>query len=372
MKKAVVLFLSMILLVTHRIGVCAMEEPIKKVFIDSLVMQIDNPMAYTRSLDVYVDYENLEVCPFVEEGVVYVPLRFLFEYQGGRVKWDNQTQQVVIYYADKKYYLSDRELHVDDQTIALEYPVKSRNERSYISIVEWNDKVLKRQLSLHKDYIVLTSPQNEIPEGFWPLMDKYFRDFTGKYGELKQIYKNGLYGLADKDGNVIIEPKYDGLFYKVNKPIIVVDRDNRVSTVMTEEEEILFQVQKLPSLRWLAGEPNSLSTIGGFYGGHIPGYVYDITGERADLRVNENLVHPPYGGIPAGSTYTNGLKVETDLSGQSILKNKSGNILYTAVLPDGLRFTQNIRNDQLMIVDKDYNICAWLDLEGNLNYLSEN
>lgn|GEM_PF-2438728 len=378
MKKTIILLIMMLLINDYGTGVFAMNDNVKEVFVNSLVMQIGNPLAYTRSLDVFIDYKNTQVYPFLQGEIVYVPLRFLFEYQGGRVKWDSQTQQVTIYYLGHKYYLFNGVLQLDNQIISMEHPILMKNDRWYVPIVEWNDKILGKQLCLHENYIVLLPKGIEIPNEFWLFMDKYFRDFSSKYGELRKIFKlsddgtKRWIGLADKNGNVVIEPKYEELSYTPNRPIITKDRQTLICTVMTENEEILFQIKSSSGLTWLAGEPNSLSTIGGFYGDNINGAVYDIIGERADLRVGEELVRPPLGGVPAGSAYVNGLKVEKNEFGQFILKNKSGNILYVANLPENLQFpniyitTDIIQNDRLMIVDKENKLWGLLDLEGNL------
>lgn len=381
MKKIIVLLLIMFLINNYGTGVFAMEENLENIFVKSLVMQIDNPMAYTRSLDVYIDYEDKKVTPILENGICYVPMRFLFEYQGGRVKWNADTGSVVIYYNDSKFIWDSDKLYHGDKQINLEKSPVMYQERWYIPVLEWNDKVMNKELFFHDNYILLSPKGTEIQAEFWSLMDKYFRDFTGKYGQLHEIYefsdggRERLVGLADKDGNVIIAPKYYDLVYTPNKPIITKgftnDKSNRICTVISEDEEVLFSCTEW--LSWVRGEPLSLSYGGGFGGERSIGRTYDITGECMDLRVGENLMCPQFGEVPAGNAYTNGLQSRVNPSGKSQLVNKSGNILYEAMLPDGLFFPQRragteiiIHDDCLVIYDANNQVWGMLDLEGNL------
>ncbi len=381
MKKIIIILVFMFLTNNYGTGVFAMDKNLEDIFVKSLVMQIDNPMAYTRSLDVYIDYKDKTVTPILENGICYVPLRFLFEYQSGRVKWDANTCSVIIYYNDSKFILDDENLYHDGKQINLEKTPIMRQERWYVPILEWNDKIINKELIFHDNYILLSPKGTEIQTEFWLLMDKYFRDFSGKYGELHEIYEfsdggqERHVGLADKDGNVIIAPKYYDLIYTPNKPIITKgftsDKSNRICTVISEDGEVLFSCNEW--LSWVQDEPLSLSYGGGFGGGRTIGKTYDITGECMDLRVGENLMCPQFGEMPAGNAYTNGMQSRVDPSGRSQLVNKSGNILYEAMLPDGLFFPMYrarteiiICNDCLVIYDENNQIWGMLDLEGNL------
>jgi len=212
------------------------------------------------------------------------------------------------------------------------------------------------------------SPEGSAPsDGFWPLMDQYFRNFTGKYGELEMIFTHNdkvQCGLADADGNVVIEPKYDYLFYKPDRPIITQNRESGVFTVITEDEEILFSVEGVLDLFWLEEEPNSfMCYVDEREIGEIR--VYDIAGEQPYLRVGESFAIHSYFGA-----FCYGLSTESDQDGNSLLVNKSGNILYSAKLPEGFEFLEPWfeppQNDLMIIYDANGKEWGTLDLDGNL------
>ena len=61
-----------------------------------VVLKIGSPMAFNGKSLALVDSENQGIFPFVNEGNTYVPLRFISEGLGAKIKWDAEKKAVMV------------------------------------------------------------------------------------------------------------------------------------------------------------------------------------------------------------------------------------------------------------------------------------
>ena len=93
---AVALAFCMILLSTE---VKAQDESVNTYLAQaegSVVFKIDSPMAFNGHELTFVDNNNSNIFPFINEGKTYLPLRFISESFGTDVKWDAKSNTVTI------------------------------------------------------------------------------------------------------------------------------------------------------------------------------------------------------------------------------------------------------------------------------------
>lgn len=369
MKKTIAIILLVVFFTCFSGGGYAMEDQTQEVFIKSLIMKIGSSTSYTRSLNTYLDYQNQEVMPFIENGITYVPMRFVIEHLNGKVKWDIQTQMVKIYYDNTVYQWNGQELTLNGKQIFMESPCLLRDCRWFIPILEWNDRILGEKLTLKEDYIILSPVNVAIPDNLYPTIDKYYREYVSSHGTLLPIYKNNQAGLIDLKGEVVIEPKYRSIDVKKDKPILACTLGGE-NMVITDDESIICRIEDSNSLKWAIGNEKMIMGVKDSSGPPIPGKtatLYDITGDNVEKRVGETLLELKNGVVFA---YQNGVKVEetvlNDGSKLCVLKNLSGNALYESVLPTELKLSTQIQNDQVMILMENGEKWGWLDLDGNL------
>jgi hypothetical protein len=78
----------------------------------------------------------LDQSPVVEDGIVLVPLRGVFESLGATVSWDDETKTVFISYGENSVLLQINNNHIfkNSETIALDIPAKIINDRTMITL----------------------------------------------------------------------------------------------------------------------------------------------------------------------------------------------------------------------------------------------
>ncbi|MCK8059513.1 MULTISPECIES: stalk domain-containing protein [unclassified Fusibacter] len=93
-----------------------------------------------------------DVDPYIDSGRTLVPLRRILELMGCQVKWDQQTQSVIVnrYQDQLVFTLGEKTVLVNDRAYEMDVPLSIRNSRSFVSIrflteffggvVDWNSE----------------------------------------------------------------------------------------------------------------------------------------------------------------------------------------------------------------------------------------
>jgi len=121
---------------------------------DVVALKVDNPNAFARGAKTYVDTNNLDIKPLVQNGRTLVPVRFISENIGATVSWDDATQTVGIKTKAKHITLqlgSDK-MMVDGNAVTLDVPAQEIGGRTLIPLralvealgkeVFWDDRGL--------------------------------------------------------------------------------------------------------------------------------------------------------------------------------------------------------------------------------------
>jgi hypothetical protein len=96
---------------------------------------------------------TMEQAPFVEYGRTYVPLRIVSEQFGAQVNWNQDTRSISLIKGDTKIYMTidSHKAVINDRTIDLDAPPLLRNGRTFVPVrfvsewlggkVEWNERI---------------------------------------------------------------------------------------------------------------------------------------------------------------------------------------------------------------------------------------
>lgn len=96
---------------------------------------------------------SMEQAPFVEYGRTYVPLRIVSEQFGAQVNWNQDTRSISLVKGDTRIYMTidSYKAVINDRTIDLDAPPLLRNGRTFVPVrfvsewlggkVEWNERI---------------------------------------------------------------------------------------------------------------------------------------------------------------------------------------------------------------------------------------
>lgn len=121
---------------------------------NAVALFVDSPKAFDRSCVTYVDTNNAEVKPIVQNGRTLIPVRFVAEKFGARVGWDDATQTVTVNGSGKlvKLVIGSNIMTVNGEETVLDVPAQTINDRTLIPLralvealgktVHWDDRGL--------------------------------------------------------------------------------------------------------------------------------------------------------------------------------------------------------------------------------------
>ncbi len=121
---------------------------------NAVALFVDSPKAFDRSCVTYVDTNNTEVKPIVQNGRTLIPVRFVAEKFGARVGWDDATQTVTVNGSGKlvKLVIGSNIMTVNGEETILDVPAQTINDRTLIPLralvealgktVHWDDRGL--------------------------------------------------------------------------------------------------------------------------------------------------------------------------------------------------------------------------------------
>ncbi len=119
-----------------------------------VALKVDNPNAYAQGAKTYVDTENLDIKPIVQNGRTLVPVRFIAEKFGAEVGWEDATQTVTV---NSKagtitLQLGSNQMNVNGNITVLDVPAQEIGGRTLIPLralvealgkqVFWDDRGL--------------------------------------------------------------------------------------------------------------------------------------------------------------------------------------------------------------------------------------
>ncbi len=121
---------------------------------NAVALFVDSPKAFDRSCVTYVDTNNTEVQPIVQNGRTLIPVRFVAEKFGAKVGWDDATQTVTVNGSGKlvKLVIGSNVMTVNGAETILDVPAQTINDRTLIPLralvealgktVYWDDRGL--------------------------------------------------------------------------------------------------------------------------------------------------------------------------------------------------------------------------------------
>ncbi len=121
---------------------------------DVVALMVDNPNAYAKGTKTYVDTNNLEIQPIVQNGRTLVPVRFISEKFGATVGWEDATQTVTVQAKTTtiKLQIGSDQMDINGKAITLDVPAQTIGGRTLIPLralvealgkeVFWDDRGL--------------------------------------------------------------------------------------------------------------------------------------------------------------------------------------------------------------------------------------
>ncbi len=127
---------------------------------NSIVLTTKSPIAYVWGEREYVDPENYDVLPVIENGRTLVPVRFVAESLGAEITWNSDTQTVVIFSDDDfiSITIGKDEMILNDETIALDVPAKIENGRTLVPLRAISE-ALDMNIFYHDGFILISADE---------------------------------------------------------------------------------------------------------------------------------------------------------------------------------------------------------------------
>ncbi len=102
----------------------------------NVVLMLDSPYAVNHGKITFIDSDNHQVMPILEQDRTLVPLRFIAESMGALVQWNGETATVTIHLADDVVGLTigNSVITVNGEEKMLDIPAKTINNRTVIPL----------------------------------------------------------------------------------------------------------------------------------------------------------------------------------------------------------------------------------------------
>ncbi|MDD2433179.1 MAG: beta-propeller domain-containing protein [Clostridia bacterium] len=155
-----VVFLSPKLLVAQG-EVGDVESILQKRLDKAVVLYTGSPVALVKNVESQIDNENAEICPFIKEGRVLVPLRFLAENLAAQVKWEKQTDEVILSSEAKtvKFILGQEKMQVNGREVRIECPPEIIEGRTFVPVRAISE-ALGKKVFYDRGLIILGEKEN--------------------------------------------------------------------------------------------------------------------------------------------------------------------------------------------------------------------
>ena len=147
---------------------------------NSVMLFIGSPRAVALGNKTLVDPANLAVAPIVKDDRTLVPVRFIAESFGAKVGWDEATQTVTVEGSGKTITLviDSAEMNVDGQTVMLDVPAQTINDRTLIPLRAIVEVMGKQVFWDEKGLIVMSDQKDLVAEEDTFLIDSLIRSIT--------------------------------------------------------------------------------------------------------------------------------------------------------------------------------------------------
>lgn len=140
------------------------EQIINYIIENSIILQVNNPKTLVNGKITYIDENNLNVVPFINENNrTLVPVRFIAENSGWDVEYNANIQQVTLSKFSMRFhsinmYIDLNMLVYDDQTIIIDSAPVLNQDRTFIPLRAFVETVLEMNiLYISQDQIIIIS-----------------------------------------------------------------------------------------------------------------------------------------------------------------------------------------------------------------------
>ena len=101
---------------------------------NAVALAIDKPISYVNWQRKLIDEENVEVTPFIENDLTYVPVRFLSEAFGAGVEWTDGKAYIDLNGEIMVFTPGSTEVEYGGARVDVEAPLINRNERIFVPL----------------------------------------------------------------------------------------------------------------------------------------------------------------------------------------------------------------------------------------------
>lgn len=187
----------------------------KELLSDKLSMAIDRPLAVTNGIVKYIDENNENVTPIVQNGRTLVPVRFIADSLGASVNWDDATQTVML---NKKglavsITLGESEIIINGVPTKTDVPATTKDGRTLLPLRAVSDAFSKQLFWDDRGIIVMSDKAINPDETMKVAIDTYLKFYVIEKYNSQVSYEEGMViynGIIDKlNGRRIEIPNSD-------------------------------------------------------------------------------------------------------------------------------------------------------------------
>ncbi len=154
-------------------------EETKAVFNDKIGLLIGNPLSYANGVADYIDSDNHNVVPFVEEGRTLVPVRYIAEALDAKVEWDKETQTVTLSKRkfNVKITINESKITVNEEEKEIDCPAKIENNRTFLPLRAISEAFEKKVFWDESGLIVISDEEQTFDENQVKLLNLYLKHY---------------------------------------------------------------------------------------------------------------------------------------------------------------------------------------------------
>lgn len=177
----------------------------------AVMMKVDCPISAVNMDCRLIDDDNTLVKPYIKNGRLMVPARFITEASGASIMWNGKNSTVSIDINGKSYLIDLKKalLSMDGKNVKMDVVPEIVNERLFLPIRMIAEQILEKEV-YYNNRIVLISDRGKT------INSKYADEITKAYDQLFEdlillniIAPNGYQGIINMEGKYVVEPKYN-------------------------------------------------------------------------------------------------------------------------------------------------------------------
>ncbi|WP_010245245.1 WG repeat-containing protein [Acetivibrio cellulolyticus] len=193
----------------------------------AIMMKVDCPISLVNKDDRLIDDDNTLVKPYIKNGRLLVPARFITEASGASIMWNGKNSTVSIDINGKAYLIDLKKalLSMDGKNIKMDVVPEILNGRLFLPIRVIAEQVLDKEVYYNNRIVLISDKGKTINPKYADELTKHYAQFFEDRILLNMIAPNGYQGIINMEGKYVVEPKYNHIdeFFDGTASVLVLD-----------------------------------------------------------------------------------------------------------------------------------------------------